>query len=1074
MPKVKMTALDVRASCAALAVRLVGLRVRQVYDISDRIYLFKMEGIPEAKLGAPVNTGTPEHPDVSVSNRSRAVLLISSGERMHTTNYVREKSNSPSPFVVKLRKHLRNKRLIAVTQAGIDRVVDMQFGSSTSACHLIHELHSGGNLILTDADYHILIILRTAARDARVFVRDVYSFASCTSLPDKQLTTSEISTAFDKSLAEVSHQSEGVISVAEVLASLTVLGPTIVSEAMISAGLSPKTNICTPLESSIISQLCDALNRERLLLDDAGLNRLSGYIIGDRNMSSESEALSYYDFSVAPTRKQWEGQNKGSKIIKCFSDLDLAMDEYFSRSEEVMAERKASKREETGVQKLAKATREIDARSKGLWHSAKKSGDTTALIELYIDDVQACLDAVNSALAAGTDWPTLSSALRDAKSAGAGIASIIHSLRLEHNKIVLQLEEPADVDDRRGINHVRKSSPLLVELDLSLSAHANACKIYELRRNAISKAERTDSNRDEALKSITAKLAKDATLSRGKKLTAAPKVARKVYWFEKFHWFISSEGFIVVLGKDAQQNEQLVKKYLSKGDAYVHADLHGASSCVVKGIPESDCFKRGHAPPPLTLAEAGHACICRSAGWDNKIVTSAWWVHPHQVSKTAPTGEYLTTGSFMIRGKKNYLPPGQLIMGYSFLFRVADECRANHAGERVIRSSGEDEEITDRNGKYADMIDNGNIESEDLGRISQGDSIVRELLNRTSSRQGSKVARSESHQLKRIGRSLRSNQISPTTIEMPQGNNQQRKKRGQNKKLKKLSSKYADQDDEERSIRLERLGHSPRLGASGQLIVSGNRELVSHTLNGNPAHYESLSPELKVLEDSDGGNDPLMSPNIDSQISVDSLYNATIHPVGSTDSAALIRAARLAAGLSESFIFEDVDDNPDEVIEEFIPERDENNGAEGLPLDGELMNGAKYGESHDKRCRETVPPEDENFNVAEPPANISEVFDCLTGSPLPNDTILYALPICAPWRVVQNHTFRAKVVPGPQKKGKASHQALEGFLRQRASPREIEVLRAVPDIELVNAMLGNVKISIVPPSDKSHARRTDL
>lgn len=31
--------------------------------------------------------------------------------------------------------------------------------------------------------------------------------------------------------------------------------------------------------------------------------------------------------------------------------------------------------------------------------------------------------------------------------------------------------------------------------------------------------------------------------------------------------------------------------------------------------------------------------------------------HPVQVSKTAPTGEYLVTGSFMIRGRKNYLPP---------------------------------------------------------------------------------------------------------------------------------------------------------------------------------------------------------------------------------------------------------------------------------------------------------------------------------------------------------------------------------------------------------------------------------
>ena len=49
--------------------------------------------------------------------------------------------------------------------------------------------------------------------------------------------------------------------------------------------------------------------------------------------------------------------------------------------------------------------------------------------------------------------------------------------------------------------------------------------------------------------------------------------------------------------------------------------------------------------------------VCRSSAWDAKIVTSAWWVHSHQVSKTAPTGEYLTVGSFMVSGMKNFLPP---------------------------------------------------------------------------------------------------------------------------------------------------------------------------------------------------------------------------------------------------------------------------------------------------------------------------------------------------------------------------------------------------------------------------------
>lgn len=83
--------------------------------------------------------------------------------------------------------------------------------------------------------------------------------------------------------------------------------------------------------------------------------------------------------------------------------------------------------------------------------------------------------------------------------------------------------------------------------------------------------------------------------------------------------------------------------------------------------------------------------VCHSKAWDSKIVTSAWWVYPHQVSKTAPTGEYLTVGSFMIRGKKNFLPPHPLVMGFGILFRLDESSLASHLNERRVR--GEDEAL---------------------------------------------------------------------------------------------------------------------------------------------------------------------------------------------------------------------------------------------------------------------------------------------------------------------------------------------------------------------------------------------
>jgi hypothetical protein len=147
---------------------------------------------------------------------------------------------------------------------------------------------------------------------------------------------------------------------------------------------------------------------------------------------------------------------------------------------------------------------------------------------------------------------------------------------------------------------------------------------------------------------------------------------------------------------------------------YVHADLHGAASVVVKNKPDSADLPI----PPSTLFQAGIMSVCQSKAWDAKIVTSAYWVHPDQVStsatlkqchlctgptidliysltqvsKSAPTGEYLTTGSFMIRGKKNFLPPVQLVYGFGYLFKLDESCIGNHVSEK---RQLEEEEDTD-------------------------------------------------------------------------------------------------------------------------------------------------------------------------------------------------------------------------------------------------------------------------------------------------------------------------------------------------------------------------------------------
>jgi predicted ribosome quality control (RQC) complex YloA/Tae2 family protein len=154
--------------------------------------------------------------------------------------------------------------------------------------------------------------------------------------------------------------------------------------------------------------------------------------------------------------------------------------------------------------------------------------------------------------------------------------------------------------------------------------------------------------------------AKEAIERSYKKLDSARKEAalekqdivkvkeEKKEWFEKFRWFRSSEGFLVVGGRDSTTNEIIIKKHTDKGDIVFHTEVSGSPFFVIKSEKKK--------PGKDTLNETGQAAASFSRAWKGGFSSAeVFYVDPSQVSKEAKAGEYLAKGAFMIYGKKNII-----------------------------------------------------------------------------------------------------------------------------------------------------------------------------------------------------------------------------------------------------------------------------------------------------------------------------------------------------------------------------------------------------------------------------------
>ncbi|MFH1398930.1 MAG: NFACT RNA binding domain-containing protein [Candidatus Woesearchaeota archaeon] len=180
-----------------------------------------------------------------------------------------------------------------------------------------------------------------------------------------------------------------------------------------------------------------------------------------------------------------------------------------------------------------------------------------------------------------------------------------------------------------------------LKLFINKTIEQNAALYFE-------KAKKSKKKLQGALRALETTKIKLLQQEKSKVKTPVIKATRTKKWYDSFRWFVSSEGFLCVGGRDATTNEILIKKHTESNDIVFHTKIEGSPFFVIKA--------EGKKPGKASLEETAQATASYSRAWRLGLSgVEVFYVTPDQLSKQAPTGEYIGKGAFTISGKMNLM-----------------------------------------------------------------------------------------------------------------------------------------------------------------------------------------------------------------------------------------------------------------------------------------------------------------------------------------------------------------------------------------------------------------------------------
>jgi len=589
-------------------------------------------------------------------DHGRTELLVEVGETKRVNvaepDHVPEAPDRPPNFAMMLRNRLQGAELTDISQFEFDRILELTFERDDETTRVVAELFGDGNVAIVDGTGEVIDCLETVRLKSRTVAPGAqYEFPSARFNP--------LGVDYDAFEARMRDSDSDLV---RTLATQLNFGGLYGEELCTLAGV----DYNVPIEEATDEQL-------RALYDAVGR-------LADRLADSDLDPRVYYELSNpdAEDPTDEDGEIDGQRVDvtpiplaeydrrygEPFDTFDAALDDYFTYASDEegdgASETAGQSQRPDFESEIAKNERIIEQQQGAIEDfeaQADRERENAERLYAHYDLVDDILSTIQEARRANHSWDDIEERFAEGAQQGIPAAEAVQSLDGSEGTVTVEVDGET------------------VTLDATSGVEKNADRLYKEAKRIEGKKEGAEEAIAQTRKELTEVKARreeweaaeagddsdgesdDESEDEPTDWLAEPSipVRQSEHWYEGFRWFHTSDGFLVIGGRDAEDNEDLVKKYLDRGDRFFHAQAHGGPATVLKATGPSESYDDDVEIPESSKREAAQFAVSYSSVWkDGKFAGDVYEVGPDQVSKTPESGEYLEKGGFAIRGDRTY------------------------------------------------------------------------------------------------------------------------------------------------------------------------------------------------------------------------------------------------------------------------------------------------------------------------------------------------------------------------------------------------------------------------------------